>query len=127
PGPDPHEPARRGLRAAAPALTELCDRPLLAEAGLLAAPAARQPRAAATALTDLRDRPLLGEAGLLAVPAVRKTLAAATDPAQTAPPGTLAALADLVATELWLRRLAARRPGSSWTGLPAPRRTALET
>ncbi|MEU5384622.1 asparagine synthase-related protein [Kitasatospora cineracea] len=97
PGPDPHEPARRGLRAAAPALTDLFDRPLLAEAGLLDAPAAR------------------------------KTLAAATDPAQHVPPGTLAALADLVATELWLRRLAARRPGSSWTGLPAPRRTALET
>ncbi|GAA2114100.1 lasso peptide isopeptide bond-forming cyclase [Kitasatospora saccharophila] len=97
PGPDPHDPVRRGLRAAAPALTELFDRPLLAEAGLLDAPAAR------------------------------KTLAAATDPAQSAPPGTLAALADLVSTELWLRRLAARRPGSSWTGLPAPRRTAIET
>ncbi|GLW54515.1 asparagine synthase-related protein [Kitasatospora phosalacinea] len=97
PGPDPHDPARRGLRAAAPALTELL------------------------------DRPLLGEAGLLDVPAARKTLAAATDPAQTAPPGTLAALAELLAVELWLRRLAARRPGSSWTGLPAPRRTALET
>ncbi|BAJ30107.1 MULTISPECIES: asparagine synthase-related protein [Kitasatospora] len=97
PGPDPHDPARRGLRAAAPALTELL------------------------------DRPLLGEAGLLDAPAARKTLAAATDPGQSAPPGTLAALADLLAVELWLRRLAARRPGSSWTGLPAPRRTALET
>ncbi|MFC8720480.1 asparagine synthase-related protein [Kitasatospora sp. NPDC057198] len=97
PGPDPYDPVRRGLRAAAPALTELLDRPLLAEAGLLDAPAAR------------------------------KTLAAATDPAQSAPPGTLAALADLVSVELWLRRLAARRPGSSWTGLPAPRRTAIET
>ncbi|MFK0194066.1 asparagine synthase-related protein [Kitasatospora sp. NPDC090308] len=97
PGPDPHAPARRGLRAAAPALAELLDRPLLAEAGLLDAPAAR------------------------------KALAAATDPAGNAPPGTLAALADLVAAELWLRRLAARRPGSSWTGLPAAPRAALET
>ncbi|RKE20548.1 asparagine synthase-related protein [Streptomyces sp. TLI_171] len=96
-GADPHDSARRGLRAAAPALT------------------------------DLLDRPLLGEAGLLDVPAARKTLAAATDPAQSAPPGTLAALADLIATELWLRRLAARRPGSSWAGLPAPHRTALPT
>ncbi|WP_033219319.1 asparagine synthase-related protein [Kitasatospora phosalacinea] len=96
-GPDPHDPARRGLREAAPALTELL------------------------------DRPLLGEAGLIDTPAARKTLAAATDPAQSVPPGTLAALADLIAVELWLRRLAARRPGSSWTGLPAPRRTALET
>ncbi|MFF2630150.1 asparagine synthase-related protein [Kitasatospora griseola] len=96
-GSDPHGPARDGLRAAAPALAELL------------------------------DRPLLGEAGLIDVPAVRKTLAAATDPAQDAPPATLAALAELIAVEIWLRRLAARRPGSAWTGLPAPRRTALET
>ncbi|QKW21001.1 asparagine synthase [Kitasatospora sp. NA04385] len=96
-GPDPHDPARRGLRAAAAALTELF------------------------------DRPLLGEAGLLDAPAARKALAAATDPGQSAPPGALAALADLVSVELWLRRLAARRPGSSWTGLPVPCRTALGT
>ncbi|MEV4560427.1 asparagine synthase-related protein [Kitasatospora sp. NPDC049285] len=96
PGPDPHAPARAGLRAAAPQLTELFDRPLLADAGLID------------------------------TPAVRKALAAATDPGhRPAPPAVLAALADLVATELWLRRLAARRPGSSWTGLPTPRRTAL--
>ncbi|MFD7644063.1 asparagine synthase-related protein [Kitasatospora sp. NPDC059795] len=95
-GTDPHAPARDGLRAAAPALTELL------------------------------DRPLLGEAGLIDTPAVRKALATATDPAQDAPPATLAALAELIAVEIWLRRLAARRPGSAWTGLPAPRRTALE-
>ncbi|MFD8599963.1 asparagine synthase-related protein [Kitasatospora sp. NPDC059646] len=96
-GADRHAPARHGIRAAAPALAELL------------------------------DRPLLGEAGLIDTPAVRKTLATATDPAQDAPPAVLAALADLLAVELWLRRLTARRPGSAWTGLPAPRRTALET
>ncbi|MFJ5229972.1 asparagine synthase-related protein [Kitasatospora sp. NPDC088391] len=97
PGPDRHDLARRGLRAAAPALAELL------------------------------DRPLLGEAGLLDTPAARKALAAAADPARTASPAALAALAEVIGTELWLRRLAARRPGSSWTGLPAPRRTALAT
>ncbi|MFJ5926957.1 asparagine synthase-related protein [Kitasatospora sp. NPDC092948] len=95
-GPDPHAPARDGLLAAAPALA------------------------------DLLDRPLLGEAGLIDAPAVRKALATAVDPAQDAPPATLAALAELIAVEVWLRRLAARRPGSAWTGLPAPRRPALE-
>ncbi|MFI9783669.1 asparagine synthase-related protein [Kitasatospora sp. NPDC051984] len=95
-GPDPHTAARNGIRTAAPALAELL------------------------------DRPLLGEAGLIDTPAVRKTLATATDPAQDAPPATLAALGELIAVELWLRRLAARRPGSAWTGLPGPRRTALE-
>ncbi|MGW4384170.1 asparagine synthase-related protein [Kitasatospora sp. NPDC004531] len=95
-GADRHAPARDGIRAAAPALTELL------------------------------DRPLLGEAGLIDAPAVRKALATATDPAQDAPAATLAALAELIAVEVWLRRLAARRPGSAWTGLPAPRRTMLE-
>ncbi|WP_244305377.1 hypothetical protein [Kitasatospora cheerisanensis] len=90
-------------------------------------PAREGLRAAAPALAALLDRPLLGEAGLIDTPAVRKTLAAAADPAQDAPPAALAALAELLAVELWLRRLTARRPGSAWTGLPAPRRTALAT
>ncbi|MGW2546174.1 arylamine N-acetyltransferase, partial [Kitasatospora sp. NPDC001574] len=37
----------------------------------------------------------------------------------------LTGLADLVATELWLRRVRARRHGACWTGLPLPEHTAL--
>ncbi|GJF32386.1 asparagine synthase [Kitasatospora sp. NE20-6] len=82
-------------------------------------------RLAADGLAELFDRPLLAEAGLVDLPAVRKTLAAAAEPAADLPPGTLAGLADLVATELWLRRFAARRHGSCWTGLPPAPRPAL--
>lgn len=95
PRPDPVDAARNGLRRAADGIAELFDRPLLAEAGLV----------------DL--------------PAVRKTLAAAADPSTELPPGTLAGLADLVATELWLRRVAGRRHGTCWTGLPPLQRKAL--
>ncbi|MFG2819305.1 asparagine synthase-related protein [Kitasatospora sp. NPDC048365] len=83
-------------------------------------------RLAADTLADLFHRPLLGDAGLIDVPAVRRTLALATDPEHPLPPATVGALADLIATELWLRRTAARRHGSSWTNLPGPRRPALD-
>ncbi|MER8183540.1 asparagine synthase-related protein [Kitasatospora sp. NPDC094015] len=95
PRPDRSGPARTGLRLAADALTELFERPLLAEAGLI-------------------------EAG-----AVRGSLALAADGTAELAPGTMAGLADLIATELWLRRVAARRHGSCWTGLPPAERRAL--
>ncbi|MGK4582387.1 asparagine synthase-related protein [Kitasatospora sp. HPMI-4] len=82
-------------------------------------------RQAADGLTELFHRPLLAEAGLIDLPAVRAALARAADPSADLAPGTLAGLADLVATELWLRRVHARRHGSSWTGLPQPERPAL--
>ncbi|WP_156178629.1 asparagine synthase-related protein [Saccharothrix sp. ST-888] len=82
-------------------------------------------RRAADGLTELFHRPLLAEAGLIDLPAVRDALARAADPTADLPAGTLAGLADLVATELWLRRVRARRHGSSWTGLPQPDRPAL--
>ncbi|MFJ9522948.1 asparagine synthase-related protein [Kitasatospora sp. NPDC101801] len=82
-------------------------------------------RLAADGLAELFRAPLLAEAGLIDLPAVRAALAEATDPAAAPPPGTLAGLAELVSTELWLRRILARRHGSCWTGLPAPERPAL--
>lgn len=66
---------------------------------------------------------MLAEAGLIDLAAVRRSLRPAGD--TVLPPGTLAGLADLVATELWLRRIRARRHGSCWTGLPTAERTAL--
>ncbi|MFD9124646.1 asparagine synthase-related protein [Kitasatospora sp. NPDC059571] len=82
-------------------------------------------RRASDGLTELFREPLLAEAGLIDLPAVRRTLFSAAEPATELPPGTLAGLADLVATELWLRRVAARRHGSCWTGLPPVERRAL--
>ncbi|MEV6209168.1 asparagine synthase-related protein [Kitasatospora sp. NPDC051914] len=82
-------------------------------------------RRAADGLAELFHRPLLAEAGLIDLPAVRQTLATAAEPGSGLPPGTLAGLADLIATELWLRRVAARRHGSCWTGLPPVERKAL--
>jgi hypothetical protein len=82
-------------------------------------------RLASDGLAELFREPLLAEAGLIDLPAVRRTLSAAAEPATDLPPGTLAGLADLVATELWLRRVAARRHGSCWTGLPPVERRAL--
>ncbi|MER5867468.1 asparagine synthase-related protein [Kitasatospora sp. NPDC002040] len=82
-------------------------------------------RLAADGLAELFRAPLLAEAGLIDLPAVRAALAEAADPAGDPPPGTLAGLAELVSTELWLRRILARRHGSCWTGLPAPVRPAL--
>ncbi|MEV8095155.1 asparagine synthase-related protein [Kitasatospora sp. NPDC085879] len=82
-------------------------------------------RLAADGLAELFHRPLLADAGLIDPAAVRHTLAAAVEPGRDLPPDTLAGLADLVATELWLRRVAARRHGSCWTGLPPVERKAL--
>ncbi|MER6302425.1 asparagine synthase-related protein [Kitasatospora sp. NPDC001539] len=82
-------------------------------------------RLAADGLAELFDAPLLAEAGLIDLPAVRAGLARSADPATRLSPAALAGLADLVSTELWLRRLRARRHGACWTGLPHPRRPAL--
>ncbi|MCF6526347.1 asparagine synthase-related protein [Streptomyces sp. JJ36] len=76
-------------------------------------------RAAAADLLALFEAPLLADAGLIEARVVRKALRAAADGA----PLPLDGLADLVSTELWLRRLLARR-GSCWTGSAAPRRRA---
>ncbi|MFI6849899.1 asparagine synthase-related protein [Kitasatospora sp. NPDC050467] len=92
------------------------DRTAAARAGL---------RLAADGLAELFDAPLLAEAGLIDLPAVRAGLARSADPATPLPPGTLAGLAELVATELWLRRVRARRHGACWTGLPLAQRPAL--
>ncbi|MER5639790.1 asparagine synthase-related protein [Kitasatospora sp. NPDC002227] len=81
-------------------------------------------RLAADPLAELFRAPLLAEAGLIDLPAVRTALAEAAAPGTPLPPDTLAGLADLIATELWLRRTTARR-GTCWTGLPAPVRPEL--
>ncbi|MFI6153961.1 asparagine synthase-related protein [Kitasatospora sp. NPDC051170] len=82
-------------------------------------------RLAADGLAELFDAPLLAEAGLIDLPALRTHLARTADPATPLTPATLAGLADLVSTELWLRRLRARRHGACWTGLPHPHPRAL--
>ncbi|MER5349473.1 asparagine synthase-related protein [Kitasatospora sp. NPDC002551] len=89
------------------------------------APARAGLRLAADGLAELFDAPLLAEAGLIDLPAVRAALTHATDRTAPLSPATLAGLADLVATELWLRRIRARRHGSCWTGLPHPTHPAL--
>ncbi|WP_063774084.1 asparagine synthase-related protein [Streptacidiphilus rugosus] len=77
-------------------------------------------RQSAEALDRLFAAPLLGDWGLVDAPRVREALrAAAADE-----PAPLDGLADVVAMELWLRRLHARR-GSCWTGLPAVPRPAV--
>lgn len=76
-------------------------------------------RAALDPLVELFEAPLLADAGLVDARVIRKALhAAATTPAP------LEGLADLVAVELWLRRLLARR-GSCWTGPDSPERRAV--
>lgn len=74
-------------------------------------------RVAADTLMTLFDTPLLAEAGLVEARVVRKALRAAAEGA----PLPLDGLADLVALELWLRRLLARR-GTCWTGTPGRQR-----
>jgi hypothetical protein len=86
------------------------------------APARAGLRLAADGLAELFDAPLLAEAGLIDLPTVRAGLARS---ATTLSPAALAGLADLVSTELWLRRLRARRHGACWTGLPHPQPPAL--
>ncbi|MGH3312273.1 MAG: asparagine synthase-related protein, partial [Streptomyces sp.] len=77
-------------------------------------------RAAAGDLIQLFDAPLLADAGLVEARVVRKAIRAAAE----GEPLPLDGLADLVSTELWLRRLISRR-GSCWTGSAAPRQRAV--
>ncbi|WP_217650020.1 asparagine synthase-related protein, partial [Streptomyces sp. CC77] len=82
-------------------------------------------RAALPHLLALFDAPLLADAGLIEARIVRQALrdTAARD---TAAADALDGLADLISTELWLRRLLARR-GTCWTGTGAARRRAAAT
>ncbi|MER6094803.1 asparagine synthase-related protein [Streptomyces sp. NPDC001728] len=73
-------------------------------------------RAALPHLISLFDAPLLADAGLIEARVVREALRTAADGA----PVPLDGLADLVSTELWLRRLLSRR-GSCWTNTTEPR------
>nr|WP_268874058.1 asparagine synthase-related protein [Streptacidiphilus melanogenes] len=73
-------------------------------------------RRAAPALDRLLASSLLGRWGVIDVPHARRALAAATS--ETAP-GPLDGLPELIATELWVRRLHSRR-GSCWTDLRSP-------
>ncbi|WP_374208054.1 asparagine synthase-related protein [Streptomyces sp. MUM 203J] len=82
-------------------------------------------RAALPQLLALFDAPLLADAGLIEARVVREALRDAADGGPGAP-DALDGLADLVSTELWLRRLVARR-GTCWTGAAAPRQRALAT
>ncbi|MFJ8586106.1 asparagine synthase-related protein [Streptomyces sp. NPDC093595] len=77
-------------------------------------------RLALPELLALFDAPLLADAGLIEARVVRKALRAASE----GEPLPLDGLADLVSTELWLRRLLARR-GTCWTGTAAPRQRAV--
>ncbi|OEU96417.1 asparagine synthase [Streptomyces oceani] len=76
-------------------------------------------RRAVEELVELFEAPLLADAGLIEARVVRQALRAAAN-GETLP---LDGLADLVSTEVWLRRLLARR-GSCWTGSAAPRQRA---
>ncbi|AXG78737.1 asparagine synthase-related protein [Streptomyces paludis] len=77
-------------------------------------------RTAVGDLITLFDAPLLADAGLIEARVVRKALRAAAE----GEPVPLDGLADLVSTELWLRRLLSRR-GTCWTGTAAPRQRAV--
>ncbi|GAA3372872.1 lasso peptide isopeptide bond-forming cyclase [Streptomyces sannanensis] len=68
-------------------------------------------RVAVGGLMALFDAPLLADAGLIEARVVRKALRAAAE----GEPLPVDGLADLVSTELWLRRLLSRR-GTCWTG-----------
>ncbi|MFD5894843.1 MULTISPECIES: asparagine synthase-related protein [unclassified Streptomyces] len=77
-------------------------------------------RAAIGDLMALFDAPLLADAGLIEARVVRKALRKAAE----GEPIPLDGIADLVSTELWLRRLLSRR-GTCWTGTAAPRQRAV--
>ena len=77
-------------------------------------------RASVDDLTDLFEAPLLADAGLVEARVVRDALSASAR-GEALP---LDGLAELVSTELWLRRLLARR-GSCWTGPAASPRRAV--
>ncbi|MEY9876975.1 hypothetical protein ABH931_006488 [Streptacidiphilus sp. MAP12-33] len=76
-------------------------------------------RRSATSLDRLLATSLLGRWGVIDVPLTRASLAAAT---ATDAPGPVDGLPELIATELWLRRLHSRR-GSCWI---APASTAAQ-
>ncbi|MER6143722.1 asparagine synthase-related protein [Streptomyces sparsogenes] len=71
-------------------------------------------------VVSLFDAPLLADAGLVEARVVRKALRAAAEGERL----PLDGLAELVSTEVWLRRLLARR-GTCWTGTAAPRQRAV--
>ncbi|MFF7725911.1 asparagine synthase-related protein [Streptomyces sp. NPDC008001] len=77
-------------------------------------------RASADPLMELFEAPLLADAGLVEARAVRAALHGAAN-GRALP---LDGLAELVSTEVWLRRLLARR-GTCWTGSAAPRQRAV--
>ncbi|MEW1749016.1 asparagine synthase-related protein [Streptomyces angustmyceticus] len=77
-------------------------------------------RGAVGDLVGLFDAPLLADAGLVEARVVRKALRSAAEGAAL----PLDGLAELVSTELWLRRLVTRR-GTCWTGAGAPRQKAV--
>ncbi|GAA2421510.1 asparagine synthase-related protein [Streptomyces mauvecolor] len=77
-------------------------------------------RQSADPLISLFEAPLLADAGLVEARTVRKALRAAAE-GEALP---LDGLADLISTELWLRRLLSRR-GTCWTGTAAPRQRAV--
>ncbi|MEV6397056.1 asparagine synthase-related protein [Streptomyces sp. NPDC051907] len=77
-------------------------------------------RASLPHLLALFDAPLLADAGLVEARVVRKALRAASE----GEPIALDGLADLISTELWLRRLLSRR-GTCWTGTAAPKQRAV--
>ncbi|CAG6398541.1 asparagine synthase [Streptomyces cocklensis] len=77
-------------------------------------------RSAVDPLVELFEAPLLADAGLVDARVVRDALRSAA----TAPAAPLDGLGELVAVELWLRRLLARR-GSCWTGTESPARRAV--
>ncbi|MFD3453735.1 asparagine synthase-related protein [Streptomyces sp. NPDC058691] len=92
-----------------------------ANSQLSAAVAARTGlRTAVDDLLDLFDAPLLADAGIIEAGVVRAALRAAAGGEPVPTDG----LAELVATEVWLRRLLARR-GSCWTGTDAPAQRAV--
>lgn len=77
-------------------------------------------RMAADDLVELFATPLLADAGLVEAGVVRAALREAAGGSQL----PLDGLAELVAVEVWLRRLTSRR-GSCWTGSAAPRQPAV--
>ena len=77
-------------------------------------------RQSADPLVSLFEAPLLADAGLIEARTVRRALRAAA----AGEPLPLDGLADLISTELWLRRLLSRR-GTCWTGTAAPRQRAV--
>lgn len=83
-------------------------------------------RASLDPVLDLFEAPLLADAGLVDARVVRGALRAAAASGGGGAGETLAleGLGEIVATELWLRRLLARR-GSCWTGADAPEQRAV--